>query len=411
MLNFDHLLHPLTRYQGAGVPLHFDFIYDQIKEARREDDHRLTQGVWKTQPKIADWPLVIELCEDILVSQSKDLQVVGWLLEAWVMRYHFTGMQQGLLFLKDFCQAFWSVLYPNAMSIHIDDGLINEYDIDHPELFENLSINNDVDAEIIAERRSHILRWIDKMFAQRMLFIEIVPAHDDINIPALNLAVWIDAIDEDRRLRRQQAVSFSSQDKETSSHQLSLCRTALSLASIDHLQKLTDELRTILSLIARIKHDFFHYDITKMIPFYDTENRLLELIGILEIDLKKRVPKESAQATSPASLDPAAPSHSKHNPSLNLPSPPPTTIPHLENPSHDVALISERQDAYDALKQIGDFLKEIDPHSPAPEILNLLISWQNKTLLQIVNDINTGSSDAHMLIRLLAHHVTSDTTV
>ncbi len=45
---------------------------------------------------------------------------------------------------------------------------------------------------------------------------------------------------------------------------------------------------------------------------------------------------------------------------------------------------------------------EIDPHSPAPYLLELIVSWENKKLLQIVTDINEGKTEAHNLLKLLA---------
>ena len=44
---------------------------------------------------------------------------------------------------------------------------------------------------------------------------------------------------------------------------------------------------------------------------------------------------------------------------------------------------------------------EIDPHSPAPYLLELIVSWEHKKLLQIVSDINEGKSEAHDLLKLL----------
>lgn len=108
---------PLPGDDPAGPSLRYEPVYDQIREARREDDPNLPQGVWVSAGKRADWDLVQQLCLDVLERRSKDVQVAAWLVEALVHRCGFAGMAPGLTVITDLCEAFWDTLHPE-----IDDG-------------------------------------------------------------------------------------------------------------------------------------------------------------------------------------------------------------------------------------------------------------------------------------------------
>jgi type VI secretion system protein ImpA len=110
------LLTPIPGENPAGVYLRYDPLYEQIKEARREDDD-LPQGDWQTTRKAADWSLVIKLATDALSKKTKDLQIAAWLTEAWLRREGFGGLRRGLELVQSLLQEYWDTVYPE-----IDDG-------------------------------------------------------------------------------------------------------------------------------------------------------------------------------------------------------------------------------------------------------------------------------------------------
>ncbi len=57
----DDLLNPIPGDNPSGASLRYDKVYDQIKEARTEDDPTLPSGAWERQVKKADFQLVIKL--------------------------------------------------------------------------------------------------------------------------------------------------------------------------------------------------------------------------------------------------------------------------------------------------------------------------------------------------------------
>ena len=80
MIDISDLLIPIEKNNEKGINsvcgryLKYDNIYDQIKEFRREDDSRLSQGIWQTESKKASWNDVIKTCAHALKTETKDLQ-------------------------------------------------------------------------------------------------------------------------------------------------------------------------------------------------------------------------------------------------------------------------------------------------------------------------------------------------
>ncbi|NMG76333.1 type VI secretion system protein TssA [Aromatoleum diolicum] len=110
-MDLDGLLRPLS---GAccGEDLSFSEVFDEIQEARRFDDPSLSQGEWVTQLKEADWPRVARLCMQVLATRSKDIRLVVWLTEALAKTRGLAGLADGYRLLTRYCEAFWQDIHP-----------------------------------------------------------------------------------------------------------------------------------------------------------------------------------------------------------------------------------------------------------------------------------------------------------
>lgn len=106
------LLEPIPGSNRAGESLRYEGTFDRISDARREDDPTLSQGIYKSNLKRADWATAEAICIEALSTRTKDLQVAGWLLEAWLHRYGFAGVAEGLRLMAGLCQEFWDDMYP-----------------------------------------------------------------------------------------------------------------------------------------------------------------------------------------------------------------------------------------------------------------------------------------------------------
>jgi len=107
----DDLLTPIAGDNPSGANLRYDPVYDQIREARRQDDTG-PQGDWQRERKVADYRLALELASKTLAQRSKDLQLGVWITEAALQREKFSGLQQGLDLLRGLLEQFWDTLYP-----------------------------------------------------------------------------------------------------------------------------------------------------------------------------------------------------------------------------------------------------------------------------------------------------------
>src|SRR6185436_3557993 len=110
----EELLAPISEDKPGGEDLAFDQVYEDIKEARRQDDPTLSQGDWKVELKTAQWPKVRDLCVFVLSRKSKDLQVAAWLTESLGQLNGFSGLTEGFTVLERLLADYWETLHPEA---------------------------------------------------------------------------------------------------------------------------------------------------------------------------------------------------------------------------------------------------------------------------------------------------------
>lgn len=116
IIDLDALLKPISDDSPTGESVRYSGVYDEINEARREDDD-MAQGEWKTDRKVADYRAVIAAAIPVLEKESKDLQVAAWLSEALVNEHGFVGLRDSLKLLSGLQEKFWEGLFPE-----IDEG-------------------------------------------------------------------------------------------------------------------------------------------------------------------------------------------------------------------------------------------------------------------------------------------------
>ena len=109
----EDLLAPIAGDNPSGEDLYYDKIFDQIKEARREDEDDLPEGDWeRTQKKKADHRAVVKLAGEALAKKSKDLRLAGWLVESQLRMENFPVLAPGIELLRSLQESFWPTFYP-----------------------------------------------------------------------------------------------------------------------------------------------------------------------------------------------------------------------------------------------------------------------------------------------------------
>ncbi|MEN6475677.1 MAG: type VI secretion system protein TssA [Syntrophaceae bacterium] len=112
-VEMEAVLAPIKGDNPAGEDLRYTPVYEQIREARKEDD-LLSQGDWQREVKRADWNTVIQVAAEALAEKSKDLQIAVWLSEALIKKHGFSGLAAGLEIITAFLDQYWENLYPIA---------------------------------------------------------------------------------------------------------------------------------------------------------------------------------------------------------------------------------------------------------------------------------------------------------
>ena len=115
-IEIDALLSPIPGENPAGESLLYAGLYDEIREARREDEN-LAQGEWRRDRKVANWSEVVKLATEALSRKTKDIQVAAWLTEALVKTRGLYGFIDGLVVIRGLLERYWDQLYPE-----VDEG-------------------------------------------------------------------------------------------------------------------------------------------------------------------------------------------------------------------------------------------------------------------------------------------------
>jgi type VI secretion system protein ImpA len=116
-IDLQALLTPISGENPSGQDLSYAPDYDIIREARKEDPSDLPMGEWQRDPKVADWPKVIQTSTACLSGKTKDLQIAAWLTEALTKVRNFAGLRDGLRLMLGIQRRYWETYYPR-----IDEG-------------------------------------------------------------------------------------------------------------------------------------------------------------------------------------------------------------------------------------------------------------------------------------------------
>ncbi|HEX4112753.1 MAG TPA: type VI secretion system protein TssA [Stellaceae bacterium] len=132
VLDLDALLSPISDSAPTGVDLREDSapqpIYLRLKDARSAaraaersadrggdpDEVRRTAGEASSQ-----WRTVLDLSQQALAKQSKDLEIASWLVEAALRAHGFAGLRDGFVLLNGLVTTYWDSLH----SIRDEEGM------------------------------------------------------------------------------------------------------------------------------------------------------------------------------------------------------------------------------------------------------------------------------------------------
>lgn len=109
LVDLERLLAPIQADRPCGDDLTDDDIWRQIKLARQQVDR---DAFGSDQPVGADWGKVASLATEALTTRSKDLRLAGYLTEALVNQHGFRGLADGLQLTRGLIERYWEGVYP-----------------------------------------------------------------------------------------------------------------------------------------------------------------------------------------------------------------------------------------------------------------------------------------------------------
>lgn len=352
------LLEPIPGDDICGTDVSFSTTFDEIREARRQDDASLAQGEWETELKTAQWPRVKELCEDILSNQSKDMQVAAWYTEAMARLKGFEGLALGLQVMDSLVNDFWEFCYPS-------------YDPDD------------------LEERAGKIEWLNN---QMPLVVREIPLTDR-GSGGYSWLKW----EESRRIDNLGLKDPDAREKAVASGKLSgeLFDKAVQASGRAYYEKLharIQEAGVAANTLARRVDERFGLDAPSLKELTQAVQSCDELVGKLLARLGGYVP-----ATEPP---PAAGHAAQSGVQSNVNGGAPVAGFGISAPMN-VGLIVNRNDAIRALREVAGYFRHNEPHSPVALLAERAANWAEMPLEDWLQAVIKDQSTLGQLRELL----------
>lgn len=341
-LPISQILTPISEEEPSGKDLRYENTYDKIKEARKADDPNLPFEIWETKLKVADWAEVKTICIDALCKQTKDLQIGAWLLEAMARISGLSGVTEGLSIIMGLCETFWETVFPE----------IEDDDI---------------------EFRVSPIVWINETLSTQLQWLPVTETTADL--PAYSLYDYrviarpdkSSDIDEEEKKRKFNKKSYEASVNASSDEFYEKC--------------LTDAEQSIQT--AKDIESFLDTECGADAPtLIKYRKGLEEVMNHLRAIVDQ---KQQMIAVKPVSGSDAS-------------------IPQTNNNSLDgvkADQLKSRDEAYQLLNDIADFLIEIEPHSPTPYLVKRAVTWGNMELSELLMELLKDGQNIQQVYSLL----------
>jgi type VI secretion system protein ImpA len=114
MIDIDSLLNPIVETAPSGRDLRLvpgDETFAKVKDQRTTLDPALDPDGKGREP---NWPGVVKTCQEALENRTKDLELAVWLCEGLAYVDGFAGLVQGLELMRRILDTFWDTVHPGC---------------------------------------------------------------------------------------------------------------------------------------------------------------------------------------------------------------------------------------------------------------------------------------------------------
>ncbi|HEX5733781.1 MAG TPA: type VI secretion system protein TssA [Blastocatellia bacterium] len=344
VIEIEALLAPVSDDNPAGENLQYSGLHDEIREARRADEN-LEQGDWKRDLKVADWWQVVSLSADALQTKTKDLQVCAWLVEALVKLHGLAGLRDGLKLMRGLHERFWESLFPE----------IDEDDLD---------------------ARANALAWMDRQAAIAIKDVQITSASNGANLSyaqyeeakQLDIPEDLSSLDAEQRERVEALKASIAEEQKLTTEDWSKAKRATRRAFFEELYALLDECWAEYQSLDAVMDEKFARQTPGLGDLRKTLDVVRSLIGniVKEKRTSEPYPGELEEVTDGE----AAPDEGGESVGLSA-----------------GGAIRARHDAFRRLREVSEYFRINEPHSPVSYLVQRAIKWGQMPLESWLEDV------------------------
>ena len=374
VIDLEALLTPIDGDNPAGESLRYEGTFDQIKEARREDEV-LAQGDWSRDLKVADWPQVIKLATNALLTKTKDLQIAAWLTEGIVKHDRhdrWVALRDGLRLLRGLHENFWDNAYPE----------IDPEDDEGP-----LASRANVLAAFDA-RAAVIVKELPLTAGQKYSYLQYLESKQ-FDVPENIEAVEYDQQEKFRAMKAQ-----AEAEKRVTGDDWRKAKAATNRDFIEARFALINECWDEFKLLDAEMDAKFAKETPGLGAFKKSLDEIRTLVDLLVKEKQKAEPRDDESGGETGGEDGEAMAVSAGGGGF----------------SASGGSVRSRQEALKRLAEIADFFRHTEPHSPVSYAVQRAVKWghmpleawladvlKDGTALDSVREVlgfNTGSSSS-----------------
>lgn len=363
-LEIEPLLSPISSDQPCGQDLSFSNEFHAIKIAKTQDDPLLDQGDWVAEPKQADWHFVEQKSIEILTGKSKDLRLLGWLLEAWSNLYGFEGTAKALELMHRTLSEYWTQLHPE----------IEEDDLDQRLGLLQGSIN-------------HLIPLIKQVAI--------------VNVPAFSLSDYEALLRQKNHLLKQ--VESYTDDANSSQileqFEQSLFNTSKSFQyqNYQHFSAILAEwsiLKSVLDTLMGLDAPSFAAIDTQLENIHTSLKKLYKT----DVFTQPVMATQTSESSAAATITTQALSFTQHKEQeIDMNTVHPSKGFQVQPQNH----LANREQAMRVLQEISDYFQANEPHSPVSYMLQKTIKWSQMPLPEWLNQVIKNENPLHNVQELL----------
>ena len=340
MIDVEALLSPIRDDSPSGPDLRLDpekeVIFGRVKDFRQAQDPAVDPAGKGKEP---DWGGVLGACEEALRTQTKDLELMAYLAEGLTQRHGFAGLQAGIALIRRSLETHWDSIHPGIDEGGISGALRARWvswlgSSEFQRVVKSVPINRADPAEDRGSPdRTPDLRWADYEGAQML---------------------GDQTLSEERR---KELIDAGYLGLEEFRSRLGSTPPAAARAVLAALEACVSELQAL----ERFAEERFE----------DPDERpdLFPLRCLLDEEMRafmsQHVPAEAgeggeaAQQAGSASSDSAA----------------------------AAGPVDSRQEALKRLREVEDYFRRTEPHSPISHLIGRAVRWGNMSFEELVRDL------------------------